>query len=66
MGLLSLVMMAAFVALFALPPAFAAGFILRGRPALRVVGYLLGAGWFAGIVLVGRRIMSARPPVDGE
>jgi hypothetical protein len=34
-GLLSLLAIAAAMALLFLPPAFAAGFILRGRPVLR-------------------------------
>lgn len=60
-GLLSLVMVAVFFALFVLPPAFAAGFILRGRPLLRAVGFGLAGSWLVGVVVVGRRLMSARP-----
>jgi hypothetical protein len=55
-----MLLVAVFFALLVLPPAFAAGFILRGRPLLRGIGYALGATWFVGLVLVGRRIMSPR------
>jgi hypothetical protein len=59
-GLLSLLAIAAAMALLFLPPAFAAGFILRGRPVLRWIGYGLFAAWLGGLTLAGRRLMSAR------
>lgn len=65
-GLLSLFLYAFSMAAFVLPPAFAAGFILRGRPLLRALGYLLLVGWAGGVLLVGRRIMGAAPPSDDD
>lgn len=65
-GLLSLLLIAVAMAAFVLPPAFAAGFILKGRPALRVAGYALLCVWLAGMLLVGRRIMAPLPPDDDD
>ncbi|MSP63210.1 MAG: hypothetical protein EXR72_23295 [Myxococcales bacterium] len=64
-GLLSLLLFAVILAVLFLPPAFAAGFILRGRAPLRIAGFALLLGWFVAIVLVGRRVMAARHS-DGE
>lgn len=63
-GLLSLLMLAAALALLVLPPAMAAGLVLRGRPLLRWIGFALFAVWLCGVTLVGRRLMSARPSGD--
>jgi len=67
MGLLSLVAVAlVFGALF-LTPAFAAGFILRGRGAGRALGFALLGGWTVLMFLVGRRVMRPpRPSGDGD
>jgi hypothetical protein len=65
-GLLSFLLIAVALAAFVLPPAFGAGFILRGRPALRIVGYGLIAAWMVGLLAVGRRVMGAAPRSDDE
>jgi hypothetical protein len=59
-GLLSLVFITLVLGLLFLTPAFAAGFILRGHGAGRLLGIALLGAWGVMILLVGRRIM--RPP----
>jgi hypothetical protein len=60
-GLLSLLFVALAIAALVLPPAFAAGFILRGRGAARPIGAALLVGWFGALVFIGRRLMGAKP-----
>jgi hypothetical protein len=65
-GLLSLGLVALGLAFLVVPPAFAAHLVLRGAraelPWLRVAGYLLFAGWFVALLLLGRRVMGRRAP----
>lgn len=72
-GLASLALVAALLTFLVVPPAFAAHLIIRagrgGLPWLRWLGVLLFAGWFAGLLWVGRRVMGLRAPApagDGD
>jgi hypothetical protein len=69
-GLLSLGLVALALTFLVVPPAFAAHLILRGaraeQPWLRLGGYLLFAGWFVTLLLVGRRVMGRRAPPPSE
>jgi len=70
-GLLSLVMVAIFVAALVLPPLFMHTLIVRGlrsgRPGMLVVGVLLALFYFAIVFAVGKRLMGRpkQPPADG-
>jgi hypothetical protein len=72
-GLLSLVLVALFVAALVLPPLFTHTLIVRGirtgRVGMLVFGLVLAAVYFAIIVAVGRKLMRRPPPPpadDGE
>jgi len=68
-GLLSLVMVAIFVAALVLPPLFMHTLIVRGlrggHPGMLAVGLILAAFYFLIIVVVGKRLMGRpKPPTD--
>jgi RsiW-degrading membrane proteinase PrsW (M82 family) len=62
-GLLSLVLIAVAVGALVLPPMFVYSLLTRHHT---VGAVALAAAWVAYIVLVGRKLMSARPPDDPE
>lgn len=68
-GLLSLVLVAGALAFLFLPPALAAGLVIRGSRAGRPLLVWIGGGlflvWFALFYRVGKRITSARRS-DGD
>jgi hypothetical protein len=67
-GLLSLVLVAIFVAALVLPPMFTHTLILRGirshRPGMLAVGILMALVYFAILWRVGRRLMAPRRETD--
>jgi hypothetical protein len=73
-GLLSLVLVALFVAALVLPPMFTHTLIVRGirsgRPGMLVAGAIMGLMYFAIMWSVGKRLMSKpkppTPPSDSE
>lgn len=58
-GLLSLGLMAIAVAALVLPPMFVYSLMMRHHP---IGAVAVAAGWVLYIILIGRKLMRARPP----
>ena len=69
-GLLSLVLVALFVAALVLPPLFTHTLIVRGirtgRPVMWLLGLTLALGYFAAVLAIGRKLMRRPPPPPEE
>ena len=65
-GLLSLFLAAVFVAAMVLPPLFIHTLVIRGirldKPGMWCTGLALGALYFWGLIMLGRRLMRKPPP----
>jgi hypothetical protein len=62
-GLLSLVLIAIAVGALVLPPMFVYSLMTHNHP---IGAVALAAGWVLYIILIGRKLMSARPPSDAD